>query len=311
MLLLAVSIGAETVNRIAHERLPLAADSVRWKLFKQDGTLSYASPTATGLADSDSLTNDTIMFFTYDADDDDPFELKYQIWYTGFDNSITYTDQLPPNPDTLFAQVTGIGFGSDTLRITVVDTSAATDTAVINAYVVAMGPTGATAADGFTGDNGWVDFLLQAGVVYSVTARGHGSHAFGAAATSFTNTSGFNATTDTLKGWGLGVATAVSAKTAAVTVEMVDNAGNPEENVWVTAYLNRSNVTDSAGHGIVNSVQRVKTNASGIAVFQCFWSSYLIPATKWRFSAHTPKSGGMRVYYTVPRSSSVTIDLAD
>lgn len=96
-------------------------------------------------------------------------------------------------------------------------------------------------------------------------------------------------------------------KTCAVSVVVLDNRGDPVENVAVTAMLARSNLVDSAGYAVVNVAQRITTNSEGIATFNCRWSSYLIPATEWRFVVAGVR--GPKCTYTVPRETSTTLNL--
>ena len=94
----------------------------------------------------------------------------------------------------------------------------------------------------------------------------------------------------------------------AVTVIVLDNAGDPAYNVKIGAYLLRSNLRDSAGYAVANYLQEKKTDASGMVTFHCRWSSYLIPATKWRFSVRTPGVGMTKKDITVPRQSTYTLE---
>lgn len=119
------------------------------------------------------------------------------------------------------------------------------------------------------------------------------------------------ATTRLLKGFELWTApVSVKDKVASVVVTVIDNKGDTVVGVWVTAQLIDDDITDSAGHVINNFPQEVKTNALGKAVFECMWSSYIIPATKWRFTtkaAHTEITQDK----TVPRQTTYEVDLSE
>jgi len=110
----------------------------------------------------------------------------------------------------------------------------------------------------------------------------------------------------------LGNATAVStqAHVCAVTVRLLNSDRTPAVNVYVSAYLTRSNVKDSAGYGYTNTPIYKQTNSQGIAVFNCVWSNYLIPKTMWRFSAFTGVLSGVRKDLEVPNLSSYVLDLS-
>lgn len=101
-----------------------------------------------------------------------------------------------------------------------------------------------------------------------------------------------------------------TAKTASVVVTVIDNQGQPAENVYVYAELVNDEVVDSAGHLIRNTPQEKKTNALGKATFQCIWSSYLIPATKWRFYTKV-SDAQIKQDKTVPRQTSYNVNLSE
>ena len=108
---------------------------------------------------------------------------------------------------------------------------------------------------------------------------------------------------------GSSQASSNQGKVCAVTVRMLNSDRTPAVGVWVTAYLIRSNVKDSAGYGYTNTPVYKQTNSQGVAVFNCVWSSYLIPLTDWRFTAHTSSIGGVRRTVTIPRTTSYLLDL--
>lgn len=113
---------------------------------------------------------------------------------------------------------------------------------------------------------------------------------------------------DTIYGDFIEVPVASGSQVCAVTVIVLDNAGDAAYNVRVTAYLTRSNLRDSAGYAVANYLQDKKTDVQGRVTFYCRWSSYLIPATKWRFTVRDPAVGQTKKEITVPRQSSYTLE---
>lgn len=118
--------------------------------------------------------------------------------------------------------------------------------------------------------------------------------------------SSFSAATDSAYGYNTAstVISPVVGKTATVTVTVTRSDNTAYENVLVSAYLARSNVVDSAGRAIVNSIQRKRTDSNGRAQFTCMWSNYMIPATDWIFTVHKPASGGVSEAITIPTDST-------
>ena len=98
-------------------------------------------------------------------------------------------------------------------------------------------------------------------------------------------------------------------KACAVAVYVRDNAGNFASGVTVTAYVGGTNLADSSGAAITNTVQRGRTDANGRVVFTCMWSSYIVPNTNWRFSCQGSNVGTINKTYTVPRQDTVTLRL--
>jgi hypothetical protein len=96
-----------------------------------------------------------------------------------------------------------------------------------------------------------------------------------------------------------------------VTVAARYNDGTPASGVWVSAYLSRSNVVDSAGYTVSNQTQSAQTDANGLATFYCLWSSYMIPATEWVFSGRFQALGGFKVKTEIPRQTSYFLNLAN
>jgi hypothetical protein len=109
-------------------------------------------------------------------------------------------------------------------------------------------------------------------------------------------------------GYFIDVPVASGGQVCAVTVIVLDNRGQPAHNVPVSTYLTKSNLKDSAGYAVANYTQTERTDTLGRATFECRWSSYLIPATKWRFSINDPAVGQTRKDVMVPRQSSYTLE---
>ena len=114
--------------------------------------------------------------------------------------------------------------------------------------------------------------------------------------------------TDTVMGYKIDIPVSSGSQVCAVTVIVLDNAGEAAHNVRVSAYLLRSNLRDSAGYAVANYLQEKKTDNLGRATFQCRWSSYLIPATKWLFTVKSPAVGQTKKKITVPRQTSYTLE---
>ena len=114
--------------------------------------------------------------------------------------------------------------------------------------------------------------------------------------------------TDTVMGYFIDVPVASGSQVCAVTVVVLDNAGRAAQNVRVSAQLTRGNLRDSAGYAVANFTQNEQTDTLGRATFTCRWSSYLIPATKWRFTVKDPSVGQTKKEITVPRQASLTLE---
>lgn len=113
---------------------------------------------------------------------------------------------------------------------------------------------------------------------------------------------------DTVMGYFIDIPVASGSQVCAVTVVVLDNAGRAARNVLVSARLTRSNLKDSAGYAVANFTQNQRTDYLGRATFSCRWSSYLIPATKWRFTVRDPSVGQTKKEITVPRQTSLTLE---
>lgn len=124
-------------------------------------------------------------------------------------------------------------------------------------------------------------------------------------------TTGTDGALDTLKGYEIATVASTTAKTCNVSIFIKDASADPVEGVWVSAYPRGHNLKDSAGTAIASVPQRKQTDVNGQVTFTCYWSSYIVPETKWRFQGHSPAIGGFRVDYTVPRQASVTLDLTE
>lgn len=123
---------------------------------------------------------------------------------------------------------------------------------------------------------------------------------------SYPITQTFTITWDSLSG---GLPTSGSGHVCAVSVDVLNSDRSPAVGVWVTAYLTASSVRDSSGTGYTNSPIYKQTNSQGRATFNCVWSNYLIPATAWRFTAHTSAIGGMRKTVMVPSTASYLLNM--
>lgn len=104
------------------------------------------------------------------------------------------------------------------------------------------------------------------------------------------------------------VPVASGSQVCAVTIIVLDNAGEAARNVRASAYLTKSNLKDSAGYAVANYTQEKKTDVLGRVTFYCRWSSYLIPETKWRFTVRDPAVGMTKKEILVPRQSSYTLE---
>ena len=115
---------------------------------------------------------------------------------------------------------------------------------------------------------------------------------------------------DSLKGAKASPVSPSTGKTATVSVIVKKSTGELAVGVRVTAYLAGSNLVDSSGAAISNKPITVQTNSSGVATFQCLWSSYLIPATDWWFSTRAGV-GGQKTRVTIPRQSTYTVTMSN
>lgn len=104
-------------------------------------------------------------------------------------------------------------------------------------------------------------------------------------------------------------AASATAKRCSVTVILKDASGNPVVGARVACYPERRSLRDSTGSSVSAATQRDQTDANGHASFECIWSSYLIPATKYVFTGYSPTAGRFLRIETIPRQSSYVISL--
>ncbi len=265
------------------------ADSVSWTL--------WTGADSTGTWDT---TNATSVIDSVEVDDTKASSLKFRFFFFGLVSPYigSWTYSIPPT------QSSGSGSGAYTVNIKFLDTSAAPDAFVPAVSATLRGwntsvPLGVTATDG----SGVATFGTSA---TNIAFKGVGPSAQYVWPINWEDsvaTSGDH--TDTVKGYFIDVSVASGSQVCAVTVIVLDNGGRPARNVQVSAYLARTNLRDSAGYAVANFTQTQKTDSNGRATFQCRWSSYLIPATKWQFTVGSPSNSRKSV--TVPRQASYTL----
>jgi len=100
----------------------------------------------------------------------------------------------------------------------------------------------------------------------------------------------------------------VAAKTCNVAVVVINSSGAPVPNVKLHAYLERRYLVDSLGQPVLNRTITRTTDSSGVAIFPCLWSSYLVPETKWKIMSVDPSLGLSRSL-TVPRDTMYILNL--
>lgn len=234
--------------------------------------------------------------------------------YDGGNGYIVFTPALtgtPASGDSLriipWADVDDGGTGPFAYTLLSVDTlsGAAVDTLVGSVKVLMTNDgtgetTGPVTTDASTAS---ISFGLHAGT-YTLTAA-----KFGYVFLNKTITISA-AITDTVEGYNVPVSASGTPSTAAVTVNVHTSAGGNAAGVVVYAYLiGQGNLVDSSGAAVTNRTQRDVTNSSGQVVFTCTWSSYIIPASQWRFTVGSPSSA-VRKTVTIPRQASYTIDFS-
>lgn len=114
-------------------------------------------------------------------------------------------------------------------------------------------------------------------------------------------------TEDSIYGYSVTFPVASTDSTCAVSILVVNPDGTAANGIAIMAKIVGSFAIDSTGRAIRNTSQRKKTNAQGYVTFQCIWSSFMIPETKWLFTSSA--LGGMRQEYIVPRQAVDTLQL--
>jgi hypothetical protein len=111
-----------------------------------------------------------------------------------------------------------------------------------------------------------------------------------------------------LYGYSVPTTSAPAAKTCAVTINILNSDGTAAAGIPITMYLTRSNAIDSNGTPVYNQGRQGTTDSNGQVTFNCYWSSFLIPATDWMVSS--PATGNLRKQIAVPRQTTYTIDFS-
>lgn len=265
------------------------ADSVSWTL--------WTGADSTGTWDT---TNATSVIDSVEVDDTKASSLKFRFFFFGLVSPYvgSWTYNIPPT------QSSGSGSGLYTVNIKFLDTSTAPDAFIPAVNVNLRGwNTSTLLGTDPTDESGVASFGTNA---TNIAFKGVGPSAQYVWPINWEDsvaTSGNH--TDTVMGYFIDVPVASGSQVCAVTVIVLDNGGRPARNVQVSAYLAGTNLRDSAGYAVANFTQTQKTDDNGRATFECRWSSYLIPATKWQFSVGSPSNSRKAV--TVPRQASYTM----
>jgi hypothetical protein len=189
------------------------------------------------------------------------------------------------------------GTGAYSVQLLILDTLPATDAPIIDANVTIrnLAQTNYVAWD-VSDINGLTSFNLDTGQYAVLTRR---------AGCGFPTPDTIHVTgimTDTVMGYNTN-----ASKTCATSVVVYGQDGDPLKNVVVTAQLLGNNLRDSTGNPIGTWIQASKTDSTGEATFNCLWSSYIIPSTKWRFAIQSPLFGNAYKDIAIPRSTSYQV----
>jgi len=189
------------------------------------------------------------------------------------------------------------GTGTYSVQLLILDTLPATDAPIIDANVTIrnLAQTNYVAWD-VSDINGLTSFNLDTGQYAVLTRR---------AGCGFPTPDTIHVTgimTDTVMGYNTN-----ASKTCATSVVVYGQDGDPLKNVVVTAQLLGNNLRDSTGNPIGTWIQASKTDSTGEATFNCLWSSYIIPSTKWRFAIQSPLFGNAYKDIAIPRSTSYQV----
>jgi hypothetical protein len=87
--------------------------------------------------------------------------------------------------------------------------------------------------------------------------------------------------------------------------------GTPASGVTIAAMLARSEVRDSAGVAVVNSIIRETTGPDGKASFDLLYSDYMVPQTRWIFVGQSPSVALLRKSVLVPSQDQWYLDFSD
>lgn len=248
-----------------------------------------------------SVQDTDTMYFSADVGDTNIY-LQDTADYMVHARFLFGTQWITTSQFITFSRPTPQGDGSDTLRLATVDT--ANSLAIDGVTVTVRNASGFKVAEPTSDGSGIAIATLKLGDAYSWTAYGPLGYIWGSG-----STAAFALDTTTIEGYPLDTAVSALANVCAVTVNVIGSDGQPREGVEIKAYLERRAVTDSAGHAIANVTQVKRTDSNGQAVFQCIYSNYLIPATKWRFSGSSQELGSLRESVTIPSQASYTLDL--
>lgn len=197
----------------------------------------------------------------------------------------------------------GCGDGPVEVRIFALDTSG-TDTVVSG---VVIGLTNLSTGDRLMGPtlgNGSQTFGLEAATYRAISYKS--GYVFDIDTFTVVNDEDSLAVT----GYDLASTYTVTAQVATVTVNVKNASGGPAEGITISAYLKASRLADSSGAVIIPRPITDITDSLGQVTFSCIWSSYLTPATQWRFTAVIP-SGTKWVDVTIPRQSTYTVDFTE
>lgn len=195
------------------------------------------------------------------------------------------------------------GSGLDVLTLYLFDTSGADTVPVASAVVSLSNLAGTPYSYTTTKSGGYTKINFTATDTFLVTASKPGYVLPSAETLIVTGTS-----TDSLFGYDVALSSpSATAKTCAVNVIVIGQDGNPFPNVTVTAQLIGNNLSDSSGYPVGTWVQTEKTDDNGSVTFNCLWSSYVLPSTKWRFSVQSPLFGNARKEITIPRETAYQV----
>lgn len=100
-------------------------------------------------------------------------------------------------------------------------------------------------------------------------------------------------------------------KVCVVVISVIGSDGQARRGVRCSAYPVGRNLKDSSGAIVSPSAQREKSDQYGRLIFNCLWSSYMVPATNWHFQFRGSDIEALSFDYAVPRQTTDTIVLGD